>query len=141
MQDQSRIHTQTPPKDVSVGTLLRELSDESTTLVRKEVELAKAEISQKVSQVGTGLTSLAIGGFIAFAGFLVLLDAAVVALAEAFPASQDWLAPLIVGAVVAIIGWMVLAKGRSNLKTANLTPHRTAESLRRDKEFAKEQLK
>jgi hypothetical protein len=42
---------------------------------------------------------------------------------------------------VAIIGAVMLQKGRRNLKSGNLVPHRTAESLRRDKEFAKEQIR
>jgi hypothetical protein len=128
--------------DRSFGSLFTELTQETTTLVQQEVALAKAEMSEKISQVGSGLATLIIGGFILFAGLLKLLDAAIFGIAELLPPDlTPWLAALIVGVIVAIIGAVMLQKGRSNLKSGNLAPRRTAESLRRDKEFAKEQIR
>jgi drug/metabolite transporter (DMT)-like permease len=95
-----------------------------------------------MSQVGSGLATLIIGGFVLFAGLLKLLDAAIFGIAELLPPDlTPWLAALIVGVIVAIIGAVMLQKGRSNLQSGNLAPRRTAESLRRDKEFAKEQVR
>jgi hypothetical protein len=129
-------------EDRSFGSLFAELTQETTTLVQQEIALAKAEMSEKVSQVGSGLATLIIGGFILFAGLLKLLDAAIYGIAELLPSDlSPWLAALIVGVIVAIIGAVMLQKGRGNLKAGNLTPQRTAESLRRDKEFAKEQVR
>jgi hypothetical protein len=129
-------------EDRSFGSLFAELTQETTTLVQQEVALAKAEMSEKISQVGSGLATLIIGGFILFAGLLKLLDAAIYGIAELLPSDlSPWLAALVVGVIVAIIGAVMLQKGRSNLKAGNLTPRRTAESLRRDKEFAKEQVR
>jgi hypothetical protein len=72
---------------------------------------------------------------------LKLLDAVIFGIAELLPPDlTPWLAALIVGTIVAIIGAVMLQKGRSNLKATNLAPQRTAASLRRDKEFAKEQV-
>ena len=128
-------------EDRSFGSLFTELTQETTTLVQQEVALAKAEMSEKISQVGSGLATLIIGGFILFAGLLKLLDAVIFGIAELLPPDlTPWLAALIVGVIVAIIGAVMLQKGRSNLKSTNLAPQRTAESLRRDKEFVKEQV-
>jgi putative superfamily III holin-X len=129
-------------EDRSFGSLFTELTQETTTLVQQEVALAKAEMSEKISQVGSGLATLVIGGFVLFAGLLKLLDAAIFGIAEVLPPDlTPWLAALIVGVIVAIIGAVMLQKGRSNLKSGNLAPRRTAASLRRDKEFAKEQVR
>lgn len=127
-------------EDRSIATLFSDLTQETTTLLRKEVELAKAEISEKVSQTQSGLTSFAIGGAIAYAGLLVLLAAAVYGLATLLDGNMG-LSALIVGAVVAIIGYVLLWRGRRNLKAENLTLPRTAGSLRRDTELAKEQMR
>lgn len=121
----------------SLASLFKELTGEMSVLVRKEVELAKVETTEKVTQAGAGLASLAVGGAVAFAGFLVLLAALVLGLGQVMAL---WLAALIVGVVVLGIGFMLLQKGRDNLKAQNLTPRRTVESLRRDKQFAKEQM-
>ncbi len=131
------------PDDRSIGGLVSDLFQKSALLVRKEIQLGKAEMNEKVAQVGSGVGSLAVGGAIAFAGLLVLLAAAVLGLAAVWQLAQvhAWLAPLIVGGVVAIIGLIMLAKGRQNLKPGNLAPNRTVDSVRRDKEFIKEQTK
>jgi drug/metabolite transporter (DMT)-like permease len=129
-------------EDRSLGTLFSELTQGTATLVQQEIALAKAEMSEKVSQLGSSLATLIIGGFVLFAGLLKLLDAAIYGIAELLPPDlTPWLAALIVGVIVAIIGAVMLQKGRSNLKSTNLAPQRTAESLRRDKEFAKEQVR
>lgn len=142
METHEEVHTYSRTGDRSFGSLFTELTQETTTLVQQEVALAKAEMSEKISQVGSGLATLIIGGFVLFAGLLKLLDAAIFGIAELLPPDlTPWLAALIVGVIVAIIGAVMLQKGRNNLKSGNLAPRRTAESLRRDKEFAKEQVR
>lgn len=128
-----------PQEQRSLPGLFSDLWRETSTLVHDEVELARAEISEKVSQVGTGVAAIAVAGAILFAGFLILLFAAVGALALMLPAElAPWLAPLIVGVVVLVIGFIALAKGRSELKSTNLKPQRTLDSLRRDRDLVKE---
>jgi len=122
--------------------LFSDLWRESATLIRNEAELAKAEIAEKVSALGTGMVSLAIGGAVLFAGFLLVLFAIVSGLAQVLPAQQaPWLAPLIVGAIVLFVGWLLLASGRDKLKTESLKPSRIARSVRRDAEVVKEHIK
>ena len=135
--------TSTGPGDPrTVTQLFSDLWRQTTALLRDEAELAKAEISEKVTQVGSGVTSVAAGGAIAFAGFLLLLFAASNALAQVLsPDLAPWLAPLIVGAVVLVVGLIALAKGRKNLKSTNLKPERSVHSLDRDRELAKEHFK
>ncbi|CAI8949810.1 protein of unknown function [Methylocaldum szegediense] len=134
----------TGKKDPSLAGLITDFTRELSTLVRQEGQLMKAELSEKVSEAGAGVGSLTIGGAILFAGFLILLLAAVAALNDAlgsFAVDNPWLSPLIVGSIVAIIGVVLLQKGRSNLKAKNLVPKKSGDSLRRDSEVLREHLK
>ena len=135
-----------PERDYAQGrSLLNLFSDlwrETTTLVHEEAELAKAELSEKVSQVTTGAGEIAAGGAILFAGFIVLLFAAVGALELMLPTEHSiWIAPLIVGLVVMIIGYIALSRGKKQMQAENLAPRRTLESLKRDARLAKEHVK
>jgi hypothetical protein len=135
-----------PRGDQPAGrTLLGLFSDlwrETTMLVHEEAELAKAELSEKVSQVTTGAGEIAAGGAILFAGFIVLLFAAVGALELMLPTEHSiWLAPLIVGLVVMIIGYIALSRGKKQMQAESLAPRRTMESLKRDARLAKEHVK
>lgn len=136
--------THTPPDNRSVTSLLSDLTQEVTTLVRQELQLAKAEASEKVSQVESGISSIAAGGAVAFGGFLVLLHAAIYGLADILDDSYDipqlWIASIIVGVIVLIIGYALLKNGQSDFKAKNLKPHKTAKSLRKDKDMAKEEI-
>ena len=136
-------HQNTPPQDYAQGRslvgLFSDLWRETQTLVHQEAQLAKAEISQKVSQIATGAGEIAAGGVVLFAGFLVLLFAAVGALQLLIPSEHAiWLAPLIVGAIVMVVGYVLLSRGRKQLQTESLVPERTVESLQQDARLAKE---
>jgi hypothetical protein len=128
--------------DRPLGRLLTDLSDETRALLRGEVDLAKAEMSEKISQAALAVAGLAAGALVLFAGFLVLLDAAVFGLGKVLePYGLPALAALIVAVGTMIVGLIILLMGRSALKAENLAPRRTAESLRRDREFVKEQVR
>jgi len=123
----------------SLMGLFADLWRETQTLVHQEAQLAKAELSQKVSQVATGAGEIAAGGAVLFAGFIVLLFAAVGAIELMIPSDHAiWIAPLIVGLAVMIIGYILLSKGRKQLKSESLAPERTMDSLQRDARLAKE---
>jgi hypothetical protein len=123
-------------EDRPVTALLSDLLQDSTTLLRQEIALAKAEMSQKVSQVGAGAVSIAIGGALGFAALLFLLACVVFLLME-LAGLPGWLSTLIVGVLTAIVAFALIEKAKSNLKIANLAPDRTVESLRRDAELLK----
>jgi len=72
----------------SLGDLFGDLSRETSALVRHEVELARTELGQKASQVGKDVGALAVGGAIAYAGFLAILAAIIVALSAVIPWSR-----------------------------------------------------
>ncbi len=122
----------------SLGELFAELSQESSLLVRQEIELAKTEISQKATAASRDIARIALGGAIAYVGVIVLAFAVVFLLAEFLSA---WLAALIVGIVVAAVGYFLAQSGLSKLKRTSLTPERTIETLKEDKEWAKDQVK
>lgn len=125
----------------SVTGLFTRLTYDVTDLFRKEIALGRAEISQKVSQAGSGVAALLIGGAVLFAGVFILLEALVYGVALLLPPEHAvWLAPLLVGTVVAIIGFAMVQKGRSNLTPENLTPKRTVNSIVRDGQIAKEHI-
>jgi drug/metabolite transporter (DMT)-like permease len=122
--------------DRSLRELFGDLTQSVTTLFRKEIELARAEISEKLSQAGVATGALAAGGILALAALMVLLQALVIALAELGLAPA--LSALIVGGVVAIIAFALIYKGMNDLKASSLAPTRTVEALRRDAHMVKE---
>jgi hypothetical protein len=122
----------------SLGDLFSDLSRETTTLVRQEVQLAKAELTQSATEVARGIGMLVAGGAVAYAGLLFLLLAIVFGLIEA--GWDAWLSALAVGVVVVAIGAVLVLRARESLKPANLAPRRTVETLKEDQEWAKEQI-
>ncbi len=120
-------------------SLFADLWRETSTLVHKEAELAKAELSEKVSQVSTGMAELAIGGAVVFAGFIVVLIALSNGLMELLPEEvAGWLAPLIIGVFVMVVGFIAILRGRTQVQPDNLAPERTMEAVRRDAQLMKE---
>lgn len=125
-------------EDRSLKDLLGDLTGNITTLFRKEIQLARAETSEKISQVGYAIGSIAGGGILALAALIVLLQALVIGITAAgIPAG--WSA-LIVGAVVAAIAYGLIHKGTNDLKAGSLAPSRTMDSIKRDAHVAKEQM-
>ncbi|MBW7849677.1 MAG: phage holin family protein [Rhodospirillales bacterium] len=122
----------------SFGGLVSQLTFETASLFRKEIELARSELSQKVSQAGSGLISTGIGGIILFIGIQALVASAILGLALFV---DWWLAALIVGVVITVIGALILRSGIAKLKAGNLVPRRTIGTLRENTHWAREQLR
>ena len=112
-------------------TLMRQLVADVAVLFRKEAALAAAEVNQSVHSVTAALGSMVGGGAVLHAGIIFLLAAAAIGLAQVMEA---WLATLIVGAVVTVIGIIMLQAGKKKLEPASFKPERTVESLRKDKD-------
>ncbi|NMA99757.1 MAG: phage holin family protein [Phyllobacteriaceae bacterium] len=129
-----------------LAELLGGLASDISTLFRKEIQLAKAEASEKLSDVTGALTSIVVGAVLALGALGVFL-AAIVALLTSLlvnmgmdPILANALAAIIVTAVVGIAGWTTLSKGLDALKASNLNMKRTAASLGRDADIVKERL-
>jgi drug/metabolite transporter (DMT)-like permease len=129
-----------------LAELLGGLVSDISGLFRKEIQLAKAETSEKVSEMMGGVVSLLIGGVLALGALGVLLSA-LVALIAAFFVSQDMdptlanaLGAGIVTIVVGIIGWIFINRGIATLRASNLNLKRTTASIGRDADIVKERL-
>jgi hypothetical protein len=136
--------TSMPHDNRSLVDLIKELSTESGTLVRKEIELAKAEVTEKVSTFGRNAAYIGVGVFIALIGAIALLWALIYGLAaflhQFMPDHAMWVAPLIVGVVIAGVGYTIIQKGLHALRCTTLTPNQTTQTLREDKQWLKEKL-
>jgi xanthine/uracil permease len=111
----------------SLSSLLQALLSDVTALFRSELRLAKAEASEAISAMKAGAVGMAVAVAVVFAGALALLAAAVLALAEVL---EPWLAALIVGVAVTLIGFGLLQAAKKKLNPLSLD--RTQESLRKD---------
>jgi hypothetical protein len=122
----------------SLTGLVGDLASDVGTLLRKEVDLAKAEASEKLTDAAVAIGAIVGGVVMALAALIVLLQALVIALTEAgIPAG--WSA-LIVGVAVAAFGYMLVHKGVTDLKAGKLAPRRTMNALEKDAQTIKEQV-
>jgi hypothetical protein len=113
--------------NASVGELLGHVAQDLSTLMRQELELAKAEVKQEVTKTAKGAGMLGAAGF---AGYMVLLFGSIAAwwgLANLM--DQGW-AALIVTGIWAVIGAVLFAVGRGQLKQVNPKPERTVETVK-----------
>jgi hypothetical protein len=117
---------------VPVTSLLRSLAGDAATLTRKEVALARSEVARAISDLKTGIVSAATGGSVLYAGFLFLLLSATLGLSTVM---EGWLAALIVGAVVAVIGMILVGTGKKKLEAENFKPERTVDAMRKDQDM------
>lgn len=134
---------QTVREERSFRTLFTDLAQEITDLIRQELTLARVEMSEKVSKMGSGIGEVVAGALIAYAGFLAVVGALSIGLyllIADWPGAA-WLAPLIVGLVVMLAGYLTYLAGRSNVRARNLTPERTINTLRGNAAFAREQTR
>jgi len=121
----------------TLGDLFTSLTSDLTTLVRKEIELARTETMEKVTSATRNLVMIVAGGLVAYAGFIALIMAAIFLLNRAM---SLWLSALIVGIVVIVIGAILLSIGRSRLSNMSVVPEKTVESIKENTEWAKEQV-
>jgi hypothetical protein len=137
--DQVREERLATKDDRSLGELFSELTRETTTLVRQEVDLAKTEMTHKAAEVGKDVGFLAAGGAVLYAGLLALIAALIIGLGQA--GLTWWLSALIVGGVVLALGAFLVWRGLSNLRHTTMAPQETIDMLKEDAQWAKEQTK
>lgn len=117
-------------EDPTLGALVHQLSEQTSHLVRSEVELAKAELVQKGKSAGVGLGLFSVAGLLAFFGVAVLIATAVLALALVVPA---WLAALIIGLLLLAAAGIAAVAGREKVTDATpAKPEMAMEGVRED---------
>ena len=126
-------------RDRSTGDLLRELSDHTTTLVKQEIDLAKAELSDKGKKAGKGAGMFGGAGLFGVFAFAALTTCIIAALES--PLSL-WSAALIVAVVYAAIAGVLALQGRNKIQEVGPpVPEQATESVKEDVEWAKTRAK
>lgn len=123
----------------ALGDLIRALAQDSATLVRQEVALAKAELQDNVKSVARDVAMVAVGGVLALIGVLVLIAFLVIAVGDAV--DEYWLGALIVGAVFLLIGGLLAKSNLNKLKHESVAPTRTLETIKEDKQWLQSEIK
>jgi uncharacterized membrane protein YqjE len=122
-------------RDRSMGELLKQLSQETSTLVKQELDLAKAEMAEKGKHAGKGIGLFSGAGLFGLGAFLALTAAIIAALSTAM---DVWIAALIVAVVYGIVAAVLAKSGQKEIKEATpVAPEQTVETLKEDAEWAK----
>ena len=126
-------------RDRPIGELMQRLAQETSTLVRQELELAKAEVREKGKKAGPGFGMWGGAGVVALLALGALTAFFILALDGAMP---NWAAALIVAAVYAAIAAILWFQGREKVREAGSpVPEQTVETVKEDVEWAKTQAK
>jgi uncharacterized membrane protein YqjE len=121
----------------SAGDLVRRLSEDVSTLVRQEVELAKAELAEKGRKAGRGAGMFGGAGLFGVFAFAALTTAIILVLAEGMDA---WLAALIVAVVYGAVAGVLAITGKQSIEEAGPPqPEQTVETIKEDVQWAKSQ--
>jgi len=125
-----------PARERGFGELVKDLASQTSTLVRQEIQLAQAEVTQKGKLAGKGaglLAGAAVFGLLA----LGALTAALIALLD--KAMDTWIAALIVMALWAIVAFILAKAGQRSLQRATPPAPQTVETVKEDIQWAKTQ--
>jgi uncharacterized membrane protein YqjE len=130
------VEQQTSQSDQQIGDLVKQLSEQTSDLVRKELKLAQVEMQEKGKRAGIGAGLFGGAGLVALYGLGVLIAAIVLALATAIDA---WLAALIVAVVLFAIAGVAALMGRRQVERATPPqPEQAIASTKRDVQVVKE---
>jgi hypothetical protein len=123
----------------SIVDVLRDVITQVTSLLRKETELARVELSENISRAALGLGLMVGGAVLLIPALVVLLGAAAAAL------EQNGMGPAeaagIIGGVAFLLGLILIAIGVSRLRVKNLIPNKTIQQLQQDAAAAKQQMR
>ncbi|HEX7796265.1 MAG TPA: phage holin family protein [Vicinamibacterales bacterium] len=122
----------------SIGSLVNDIVGNVQEIIRSEVRLAKAEVTEELTKARRAVIWLVAGAVIATMAFGFLLLTAVYVLAHFF---QPWVAALIVALGSGAIGGALAAVGASQMKRVSLRPPRTITSVQENLQWAKAQAK
>jgi hypothetical protein len=133
---QDRFPSETGTETRSIGEIVGDISQDMSTLVRQEMDLAKTELKQEISKVGKGAGMLGGAGATGYLALFFVSLALVYLLDNWIPVE---LAALIVGALWAIVAAVLASRGRNEIKSANPQLPTTQKTLKEDARWAKEQ--
>jgi len=123
--------------DDTMGELVKELSRQTSTLVRQEVELAKVELTEKGKKAGVGAGMFGTAGILGLFGLALLTAALVIGLAGLM---EDWVAAVIVGVIYLVAAGVAALQGREKVREAGpVVPEQTVETVKEDVQWAKNQ--
>ncbi|HET7233431.1 MAG TPA: phage holin family protein [Longimicrobium sp.] len=123
----------------ALGDLFRQLAQDSATLVRQEVALAKAELRENVKSVARDTAKIAVGAVVAAVGALVMVAFLVLLLGDVV--GEYWAGALIVGVLFIAIGAFLAMGAMKRLKKDTLTPEQTIQTLKEDKQWLQSETK
>ena len=131
--------TERPVYDRSIPGILSDLLTQFTTLIRQEGELARTEMSEKISRAVMGIAMAGAAAVLLLPSLVILMMAGVYGISEATDWPL-WASALVVGGGFTLIGLILLAVGASRLKARALMPTKTFSNLQEDAALAKRQI-
>lgn len=131
-----------PPAEAEpkLGDLVKQLAEDSATLVRQEVALAKSEMQENIQHAAKDVAMIAIGGGFLLVGLLVL-TAFLVAILGDILGDEYWAGALIVGVLFVAVGGVMAKKYMNELKKDDLKPDQTIQTLKEDKRWLQSEMK
>lgn len=141
------METHTSQNEPSLGELIKQLRDDTTVLVKDEIALAKTELTENAKKTGRNIGILVGGALVAFVALIMLLMGLAKAVAAGFiamelsPTISEVLGYLIVAVIIGIVAGVLISKALQVLKNDPLTPEKTIETLKDDKQWAKKKIK
>jgi len=122
----------------SLGELFRQLAEDSSSLIKQEINLAKTEVKETVSQAVRDAVWIPVWGAVALVGSLVLVTFLVLLIGDLL--NNYWLSALIVGVVFTALGGLMAMSSLNKLKSLNMKPETTVQTLKQDKRWAKSEV-
>jgi uncharacterized membrane protein YqjE len=132
-------HNGESQRSQSTAELFKQLSEQTSALVRQEVNLAKAELTEKGKQAGVGAGMFGAAGLLGVLGTAVITTALILLLDDAV---SDWVAATIVGVVYLAAAGVAALMGRDRVREAGpVAPEQTIETMKEDVQWAKDQAR
>jgi len=126
------------PDTRSLPDVISAVANDLANLVRKESELVRTEVSEKIANAGKAAMAMSLGGALLLGGFLCLLAAVVLGLSHVM--DPGW-AALLVGVVAGLVGYTMVRGAAKKVQPSALTPDRAARQIQKDAQLVKEQVR
>ena len=126
------------PEGQTLGALVHQLSQQIPELIRSEIRLAQAEVTEKGKRAGVGIGMFSVAGLLAFFALATFVTTAILGLTYVV---DPWLAALIVGVVLLAAGYFLGLAAVNDVKRRSIGVPQTAESLRDDAAWARQEMR